>query len=65
MLTYIGSPLQESNSVVNMYGDNLAAIFTANNPTTSARSRHLDTRFFEIREYIKDHKIVFIHCAGA
>jgi len=64
MLTFLGSPLLEPNSVVNMYGDNLAAIFTANNPTTSTRSRHLDIRFFKIRDYIKDHKLVFMHCAG-
>ena len=34
-------------------GDNKSAIFTSNNPETSQRSKHLEIRWFRIREYIQ------------
>ena len=34
--------------------DNQATIFTANNPETSQRSKHLEIRWFRIRDYVKD-----------
>mmetsp|Transcript_8616 Transcript_8616/g.35470 ORF Transcript_8616/g.35470 Transcript_8616/m.35470 type:complete len:269 (+) Transcript_8616:2828-3634(+) len=49
---------------VKLHGDNLAACFTANNPTTSSRSRHLDVRFFKIRDCIAAKKLVFAHIDG-
>ena len=37
-----------------LLGDNQGAIFTSNNPETSQRSKHLEIRWFRIRDYIKD-----------
>ena len=37
-----------------LLGDNQSAIFTANNPETSQRSKHLEIRWFRIRDYIND-----------
>ena len=34
------------SNAANLLGDNLASVFTANNPVTSTRSRHLDVRYF-------------------
>ena len=37
-----------------LLGDNQATIFTANNPETSQRSKHLEIRWFRVRDYVKD-----------
>ena len=37
-----------------LLGDNQSAIFTAGNPETSQRSKHLEIRWFRIRDYIRD-----------
>ena len=37
-----------------LLGDNQSAIFTANNPETSQRSKHLEIRWFRIRDYIQN-----------
>ena len=36
-----------------LLNDNLGAVQTVTNPTTSVGSRHLDLRYFRTREYIK------------
>ena len=41
--------------------DNKGTTFTAKNPFTSARSRHLDSRWFCIRDYIKDRVLRVSH----
>ena len=37
-----------------LLGDNQSAIFTASNPETTQRSKHLEIRWFRIRDYIKN-----------
>ena len=37
-----------------LLGDNASAIFTSNNPETSQRSKHLEIRWFRIRDYIEE-----------
>ena len=37
-----------------LLGDNQSSIFTANNPETSQRSKHLEIRWFRVRDYIKE-----------
>ena len=37
-----------------LLGDNQSAIFTANNPETSQRSKHLEIRWFRIRDYVQN-----------
>ena len=37
-----------------LYGDNKGSLFTATNPDVSHRSKHLDVRYYKIREYIRD-----------
>ena len=44
-----------------LLGDNQSAIFTSNNPETSQRSKHLEIRWFRIRDYIKDLSIQVRH----
>ena len=34
--------------------DNKSVEFAVNNPETSQRTRHLDTRYFKVRDYIRD-----------
>ena len=64
MLTIIHGPEQLVPRPILLYSDNLATVFTANNPTTSTRSRHLDVQYFRIRHSIRDKKIVFAHVEG-
>ena len=33
--------------------DNQSAVFSVNNPETSQRTRHIDVRYFKVRDYIK------------
>ena len=40
-----------------LYGDNMGSLFTSKNPDVSARSKHLDCRYYKIRRYIKDDMI--------
>ena len=44
-----------------LLGDNQATIFTANNPETSQRSKHLEIRWFRIRDYVKDNLLRVRH----
>ena len=37
-----------------LLGDNQSAILTAGNPETSQRSKHLELRWFRIRDYIQN-----------
>ena len=39
---------------INLLGDNKAVTFTAKNPLTSSKSRHLDVRWFRLREFVKE-----------
>ena len=41
--------------------DNKSVEFSVNNPETSQRTRHLDTRYFKIRDYIRDQFIRVRH----
>ena len=41
--------------------DNKGTTFTAKNPVTSSRSRHLNSRWFHVREYIKDRVLRVSH----
>jgi hypothetical protein len=45
-----------------IYVDNVGAIFMAENVTTSSRSKHVDTRYHYVREFVVDGfiKIVFV-----
>ena len=52
------------SNAANLLGDNLASVFTANNPVTSTRSRHLDVRFFKIRDLIDLQHLKFVHLRG-
>ena len=40
-----------------LYGDNMGSLFTSKNPDVSARSKHLDCRYYKIRRYIRDDMI--------
>lgn len=62
--SFVGKTSYDPTKPVSLYGDNLGSVFTANNPTTSTRSRHLDTRFFRIRDYISNKLLVFSHVVG-
>jgi hypothetical protein len=44
-----------------LLNDNLGAVQTVTNPTTSVGSRHLDLRYFRTREYIKQQKLAVSH----
>ena len=46
---------------INLLGDNKGVTFTAKNPVTSARSRHLDVRWFRIREFVKQDYVRVSH----
>ena len=39
---------------INLLGDNKSVTFTAKNPLTSSSSRHLSTRWFRLREFVKE-----------
>ena len=41
--------------------DNQSAVFSVNNPETSQRTRHLDVRYFKVRDYIKAQKVRVRH----
>jgi len=45
----------------NLLGDNKGVTFTSKNPITSSRSRHLDVRWFRIREFVKQDYIRVSH----
>ena len=44
-----------------LLGDNQSAIFTSNNPETSQRSKHLEIRWFRIRDYVQQHSLQVRH----
>ena len=44
-----------------LFNDNLGATQTVNNPVTSWRTRHLDVKYFKIRDYIKEQKLTVSH----
>jgi hypothetical protein len=44
-----------------IFVDNTGAIFLANNWSTSSRTKHIDTRYHFIREYIEDGSIELIY----
>ena len=41
--------------------DNKAVEFSVNNPETSQRTRHLDVRYFKVRDYIRDQSVRVRH----
>ena len=44
-----------------LFNDNLGATQTVNNPDTSWRTRHLDVKYFKVRDYIKEMKLTVSH----
>ena len=44
-----------------LFNDNLGATQTVNNPDTSWRTRHLDVKYFKVRDYIKEQKLAVSH----
>ena len=45
-----------------IFGDNRGSLFTSNNPDVSNNSKHLDVRYYKIREYIRDGPIAVRYC---
>jgi hypothetical protein len=45
-----------------IFGDNRGSLFTSNNPDVSSNSKHLDVRYYKIREYIRDGLIAVRSC---
>ena len=41
--------------------DNKSVEFAVNNPETSQRTRHLETRYFKVRDYVRQHAIRVRH----
>ena len=41
--------------------DNKGTVFTANNPVTNLRSRHLEVRWFKVRDYVKNGSLAVLH----
>ena len=44
-----------------LLGDNQSAIFTAGNPETTQRSKHLEIRWFRIRDYVQNRTLQVRH----
>ena len=44
-----------------LLSDNKASTFTANNPSTGIRSKHIDVRFLKIREYVASGELRVVH----
>jgi hypothetical protein len=44
--------------------DNQGTVFTANNPYQNQSSKHLDIRYFRVRQYIKEELIDVLHVSG-
>ena len=44
-----------------LFNDNLGATQTVNNPDTSWRTRHLDVKYFKVRDYIREQKLTVSH----
>ena len=50
---------------IEVMNDNKSVTFTAKNPLTSSKSRHLDARWFRIREFIKEGFVKVSHVFSA
>ena len=46
-----------------LFNDNLGSTQTVNNPDTSWRTRHLDVKYFKVRDYIREMKLTVSHIA--
>ena len=44
-----------------MYCDNEPAVFYAHNNTLSGAAKHIDIKFYVVKEKIQDHSITFEH----
>ena len=44
-----------------LFSDNLGSVQTVNNPDTSWRTRHLDVKYFKVRDYIRELKLIVSH----
>ena len=49
---------------LHMYCDNLSTVFSSNNPVSSSRTRHIETRYWVIRDYIEAAKLRVAHLRG-
>ena len=47
-----------------LFNDNLGSTQTVNNPDTSWRTRHLDVKYFKVRDYIREMKLTVSHIAA-
>ena len=45
----------------NLFGDNQGVAFTVQNPLTSSNSRHLDVKWFRLREFVKERFVRVFH----
>ena len=54
------APSREGNRIV-VREDNAGAISLANNPLSSARSRHIDVRYHFLREKVAEGEIMVLH----
>ena len=61
LLTIYGKEILKK---VLLFGDNASCIFTANNPVTLVKARHLAMRYFKAREYIELGDLVFEYLRG-
>ena len=48
-----------------IFGDNRGSIFTAGNPEISSNSKHLEVRYYKIREYIRQNLLRVRYCHTA
>lgn len=64
MMQFVFGDKWNKNHAIRLNGDNMAAQFTSNNPTTSTRSRHLDVRYFQVRDFVKQGIIRCLHIDG-
>ena len=55
---------RDINQPLHMYCDNLSTVFSSNNPVSSSRTRHIETRYWVIRDYIEAAKLRVAHLRG-
>ena len=44
--------------------DNLGAVHTGGNPTSAQRAKHIDIRYFKIREWLEQQRLLLKHIDG-
>ena len=51
--------LEHKQNTVNLYGDNRSALAIGSNPEFHARTKHINTRYHLVKEYIKNKETHF------